>query len=134
MRSNQDHSRERTLRHDQTEAERMLWRQLRNSRLLNCKFRRQHRIGPYFVDFYCAEAALIIELDGSQHLEQSEYDAHRTHFLEALGYRVQRYWNDEVLAKMELVLDAIAFALEAAPHPPCGHLLPASGEKGSAQP
>ena len=72
---------------------------------------------------------LVIELDGSQHLDQCRYDERRTVFIESLGYRVQRFWNDEVLADTDLVLDAIAMRLNT-PHPPCGHLLPASGEKG----
>jgi len=132
MRGKQDHTRERTLRRNQTEAERSLWQHLRNRRLLNCKFRRQHRIGPYYVDFYCAAAMLIVEIDGSQHLEQSEYDQRRTRFLEAMGYRVQRFWNDEVLVNLDLVLDAIAVSLDA-PHPPFGHPLPASGAREVAQ-
>jgi very-short-patch-repair endonuclease len=128
MRGKQDHTRERSLRRNQTEAERTLWQHLRNGRLLNYKFRRQHRIGPYYVDFYCAEAMLIIELDGSQHLQRSNYDEHRTLFLEVHGYRVQRFWNDEALVNLNLVLDAIAILLNA-PHPPCGHPLPASGAR-----
>ena len=131
MRGKQDHSRERQLRHNQTAAERLLWHRLRNSRLLGFKFRRQHRIGAYYVDFYCAEARLVVELDSSQHLDQSGYDARRTQFLEAQGCRVQRFWNDEALASTDHVLEAIVIALTS-PHPPFGHPLPASGARGEA--
>lgn len=116
MRGKQDHSRERQLRHDQTEAERMLWQRLRDRRLAGFKFRRQHRIGPYYADFVCAEVKLIVELDGSQHLEQSGHDAARTRLLESLGYRVLRFWNDELMARTEDVLDVILGALRT-PHP-----------------
>ena len=95
MRGKQDHSRERTLRRDQTESERILWMRLRDRRLSNFKFRRQHRIGPYFADFVCTEFGLVIELDGSQHLDQVEYDMARMVFLQSQGYRVLRFWNDE---------------------------------------
>ena len=70
MRGKTNHARERRLRRDQTEAERVLWQRLRDRRLLGWKFRRQHRVGPYFADFACAEGHLIVELDGSQHLAQ----------------------------------------------------------------
>jgi len=70
----------------------------------------------------------LIELDGSQHLDQSEYDERRTQFLESLGYRVQRFWNDETLANLDLVLDLTATLLNT-PHPPFGHPLPASGAR-----
>ncbi len=69
MRSKQDHTRERQLRRNQTEAERILWERLRDRRLAGFKFRRQHRVGPYYADFVCTEARLIVEPDGSQHLD-----------------------------------------------------------------
>ena len=117
MRGKQDHSRERTLRREQTESERILWTRLRDRRLLGFKFRRQHRIGPYFADFVCAERHLVIEVDGSQHLDQIEYDAARMRYLKSQGYRVLRFWNDEVLLRMDDVLDEILRALRT-PHPP----------------
>jgi lysyl-tRNA synthetase class 2 len=116
MRGKQDHTRERQLRRDQTEAERQLWERLRDRRLAGFKFRRQHRIGPYYADFVCAAAMLVVELDGSQHLEQVDSDAARTRFLESLGYRVLRFWNDEAMVSTEDVLDAIFKALRP-PHP-----------------
>ena len=135
MRGKTNHARERRLRRDQTEAERVLWQHVRDRRLLGWKFRRQRRVGPYFADFTCTEGHLIVELDGSQHLDAVEHDAARTRFLETRGFRVLRFWNDDVLRETDAVLDAIAAAL--APHPPpyqvrgrlFGHLLPACGEK-----
>ena len=132
MRGKTNHARERRLRRDQTEAERVLWQHVRDRRLLGWKFRRQHRVGPYFADFTCTEGHLIVELDGSQHLDAVEHDAARTRFLETRGFRVLRFWNDDVLRETDAVLDAIAAAL--APHPPSGHLLPACGEKGKHGP
>ncbi len=116
MRSTLDHEREHRLRREQTDAERTLWRQLRNRRLLGWKFRRQHRIGPYFADFVCLEAGLVIELDGSQHLDGVAYDAVRTARLRREGFGVLRFWNDLVLRETDAVLAAITIAL--APHPP----------------
>jgi very-short-patch-repair endonuclease len=117
VRGKQDHSRERQLRIHQTEAEARLWHRLRSGRLSRLKFRRQHRIGPYIVDFICLAHELILELDGSQHLEATDYDATRTRYLESVGYRVLRFWNDDALARTDIVLDAIACA-SLAPHPP----------------
>jgi len=116
MRGKQDHSRERALRRDQTAAERVVWQYLRNRGLLGQKFRRQHRIGAYYVDFVCNEAWLIIELDGSQHLERADYDAARSAWLRGQGYRVLRFWNDEALRRIDGVLDVIVAALHT-PHP-----------------
>ncbi|WP_324288281.1 DUF559 domain-containing protein [Pseudoxanthomonas sp. SL93] len=127
MRGRQNHRRERHLRQAQTEAESVLWQHLRGRRLLGFKFRRQHRVGPYFADFACCDAGLIVELDGSQHLAQSAQDQMRTEFLEQRGYRVVRFWNDTVLGDTHSVLEAIAIAL--VPHPDCGHLFPAGREK-----
>jgi len=117
MRGKQDHSRERTLRREQTESERILWMRLRDRRLSGFKFRRQHKIGPYFADFACTEVGVVIELDGSQHLDQVGYDVVRPQFLQSQGYRVLRFWNDEVLLRMDDVLEEILRALRT-PHPP----------------
>ena len=116
MRGKQDHSRERSLRRNQTEAERLLWQRLRKRDVLGHKFRRQHRIGPYYVDFVCPNAWLVVELDGSQHLAHAEYDVTRSAYLCARRYRVLRFWNDEVLLHVDDVLDAIVAALRT-PHP-----------------
>ncbi|TCO38891.1 endonuclease domain-containing protein [Dokdonella fugitiva] len=105
--------RARALRVAQTDAERALWRRLRNRALLDWKFRRQHEIGPYIVDFVCTDAGLIVELDGGQHLEQVEEDAARTRWLQRSGYCVLRFWNDDVLKNIDVVLEQILKALAA---------------------
>jgi len=99
------------LRKDLTPAERKLWAHLRNDQL-GFNFRRQHAIGKYIADFCSPKAKLVIELDGSQHLEQEEYDAERTRELEKQGYRVIRFWNNQVLNDIERVILAIVQALE----------------------
>ena len=94
------------------------------------KFRRQHPIGPFVVDFVCPDAKLIVELDGGQHAGQVRYDDARTAWLQARGYSVRRYWNDEVMADINCVLEDILMHLSApvaaAPHP---NPLPACGER-----
>lgn len=97
----------KSMRHSSTNAEQLMWQLLRAKRFMNLKFRRQHVITSYIVDFYCHEIGLVIELDGSQHGTDDaiEYDAERTKFLEALGLRVVRYWNNEVLLETDDVLD-----------------------------
>jgi very-short-patch-repair endonuclease len=114
----QNISRARSLRVDQTDAERRLWSHLRNRAFFGFKFRRQFSIGPYIADFVCAEQKLVIELDGGQHDEKAEADGRRTRFLEAEGYRVIRFWNNDMLANSEGVLEMILKALGATPHPP----------------
>lgn len=108
-RLNVDHA--RALRHGQTDAERTLWSRLRHRGLLGRKFRRQHEMGPYVVDFACTDARLVVELDGGQHLDQAACDARRTRWLEQEGYRVLRFWNDEVLQRLDEVLEQIVRAL-----------------------
>ena len=99
--------RARQLRANQTEAERRIWSRLRNRRLLGFKFVRHEQIGPFFADFACREANLVIELDGSQHAE-STYDERRTQTLEQHGYRVIRFWNSDALRHTDDVLQLIA--------------------------
>jgi adenine-specific DNA-methyltransferase len=99
--------RARSLRRDQTDAERVLWQHLRNRRLLGCKFRRQHPIGPFFVDFVCLELMLVIEIDGGQHALDIERDAERTAYLGSKGFSVLRFWNNQVLSETESVLEKI---------------------------
>ena len=103
--------RARTLRRDQTDAERKLWSMLRNRQLGGRKFRRQVPIDRYFVDFACVEAKLVVELDGGQHADQIAYDAERTQVIEMCGWRVIRFWNHDVLRESEGVADAILAAL-----------------------
>ncbi len=97
----------KTMRTNATDAENLIWQLLRAKRFMNLKFRRQHVIAPYIVDFYCHELGLVIELDGSQHNteEGRAYDVERTKFLEALGLKVVRYRNYEVLEQTDVVLE-----------------------------
>jgi very-short-patch-repair endonuclease len=111
--SEASHETARRLRRDQTPAEQVLWRHLRTKRMCNVKFRRQHSIGPYFVDFCSIQRKLIIEIDGGQHADRSAEDEVRSSFLKSYGYRVVRFWNnqvldntDEVLAEIEKLLGA----------------------------
>ncbi|MDH3475893.1 MAG: DUF559 domain-containing protein [Rhodospirillales bacterium] len=102
----------RSLRKRATEAERLLWRDLRDRRLGAFKFRRQHALGPYVLDFFCEAQGLVVELDGSQHADRVDQDAARTAWLEERGHRVLRFWNTEVYENLEGVLQAILEALE----------------------
>jgi very-short-patch-repair endonuclease len=102
----------RSLRVNQTDAEARIWSRLRNRGLGGARFRRQIAVDPYIVDFICTDRKLIIELDGGQHAEQVEADAERTRFLEARGYRVLRFWNNDVLTNTEGVLEVILAELE----------------------
>ena len=107
----------RGLRSRQTDAERRIWARLRDRRLLGVKFSRQVPIGSYIVAFCCREMKLIIELDGGQHAARANYDAPRTALLQALGYRVLRFWDNDALANTDGVLQRIAEAMTAAPSP-----------------
>jgi very-short-patch-repair endonuclease len=104
----------RKLRATQTDAELRLWSRLRRKQLDGSRFRRQHPLGNYVVDFFCAEAKLIIEADGGQHAEES---ATRANWLEARGYRVIRFWNNDVLGNSDGVVQTILEALRADPPP-----------------
>lgn len=106
----------RRLRRTMTEPERLLWSKLRDSQLDGVKFRRQHPLGPYVLDFFCERHKLAIEIDGGQHADCSS-DAARTAWLEAHGCRVVRFWNNDVRDNLSGVLEAIRLALTAAPHP-----------------
>jgi len=104
-------ARSRRLRSDQTDAERKLWSVLRGH-TLGVKFRRQHPIGSFIVDFCCVEKRLIVELDGGQHATQTEADNTRARFLNARAYRVLRFWNDDVTSDADAVAEAVMKALE----------------------
>ena len=99
------------LRKEPTPAERRLWMVLSGNKLSGVRFRRQHAIGKYVVDFCSVKSKLVIELDGSQHLEQSEYDIQRSAYLESLGYKVIRFWNDQVMNDIESVIRSIEAVL-----------------------
>jgi very-short-patch-repair endonuclease len=105
-------SRAKKLHRNMSPAEAKLWQHLRAHQMGDVHFRNQHAIGNYMVDFCAPRKKLIIELDGSQHLDQQEYDEERTKYLEARGYRVLRFWNNHVLNNMDAVLKTIWDALK----------------------
>ena len=100
------------LRKEPTPAETKLWAYLRGNQLNGVNFRRQHAIGNYIIDFCALKYKLIIELDGSQHLEQKEYDTERTRFLEEQGFQVIRFWNNQVMNELDGVISEILLSLE----------------------
>jgi lysyl-tRNA synthetase class 2 len=106
-----------------TDAERALWNELRGRRLGGYKFKSQWSLGPFVADFCCWERRLVVEVDGGQHTE--EKDAARTAALNAMGYRIVRFWNNDVLTNMDGVLQTILEALQSHPHP---SPLPQAGE------
>jgi very-short-patch-repair endonuclease len=112
-------ARARKLRKQSTDAEKALWRLLRNRQLVGCKFRRQVPLGNYIVDFLCYEESLVIEIDGGHHQLQARADAERTAWLQSRGFRVIRFWNNQVLAEPDDVLDAILgeLRMEKSPSP-----------------
>src|SRR5262245_51242446 len=93
------------LRKSQTDAENILWYRMRNRNFQDHKFRRQHILCGYIVDFVCLEKKLVIELDGGQHVQREEYDSARTLKLEADGFQILRFWNNELLNNMDSVLE-----------------------------
>jgi very-short-patch-repair endonuclease len=113
-------TRVRQLRKDSTGPERRLWAAIRGSQLAGLKFRRQHPIGPFVVDFCCLEETLVIELDGKSHIDMAEEDRQRQEYIEGQGFRVIRFDNDEVLQNIDGVVMAILKA--------CGRN-PFTGEK-----
>ena len=105
----------RNNRKNQTFAEKTLWGMLRRENLEGFKFRRQHIIGSFIVDFYCPQARLVIEVDGYSHQAKADYDAERTVFLQTRGVRVLRVTNDDVIEFPAKVLEAIRLALKENP-------------------
>src|SRR5208337_3413715 len=97
----------RALRKRLTDAERLLWRHLRNRELGGWKFRRQYPVGSFIVDFICVEKNLVIEVDGGPHAENEEQDIHHSAYLNRMGYRVLRFWNNQVMQETDGVLEAI---------------------------
>ena len=116
----------RELRKNLTDAEQRLWQKLKRRQIPTVKFRRQQPIGPFIVDFVCFERRLIIEVDGGQHAAQADYDEERTRWLKVQGYRVLRFWNNEVLADTEAVAQAIFDTVEKIGGPPTS-ILPRKG-------
>ena len=111
--------RSRALRKQSTEAEKLLWQKLRRKQSHGLRFRRQFPLGPYFGDFVCLPARLVIEVDGGQHAEaaQAEHDARRSDWLRAENFRVLRFWNPDIFENMDGVLDMIDAAIRETPLP-----------------
>ena len=107
-------ARARELRRNSTDAEKKFWRAIRAG-LPQLKWRRQMPVGPYFADFACFAEKLIIELDGGQHAEATEKDAVRSRFFGEQGYRVIRFWNNDVLANIDGVIERIAAEITTSP-------------------
>ena len=122
-------ARARQLRRQPTDAERLLWSRLRNRAVDGAKFRRQTPLGPFIVDFFCAEARLVVEVDGGQHAENIA-DARRDAWLAANGCAVARYWNHEVLGNLDGVLEDIRARLIARREAPLTPTRSPEGEKG----
>jgi very-short-patch-repair endonuclease len=111
------HARARALRQHMTEAERRVWQILRTRQIEGHRFRRQVPIGRYIADFVCHQARLILEIDGGHHDRWSLREAGRAEFLQNEGYRILRFWNNEILESLDGVAQTIAAALAASPHP-----------------
>jgi very-short-patch-repair endonuclease len=105
----------RSLRSNMTDVERILWRAIRGRQLHGYRFRRQHPIGPYIADFACLEKKCVIELDGGQHQNQTDYDENRTMFLQRQGWQVLRFWNNDVLHQLDGVLSTVVATLTTLP-------------------
>ncbi|MDP9422891.1 MAG: endonuclease domain-containing protein [Pseudomonadota bacterium] len=110
-------TRVREARRDSTPAERKLWSRLRSRQLNGAKFRRQVWLGPFIADFFCAEARLIVEVDGDSHAAQMAYDERRTNWLAGEGFRVVRVTNRDVMHNLDGVLQHIAAALPSPSQP-----------------
>lgn len=119
-------SRVRQMRRSPTEAERLIRNAVRSRRLGGFKFRRQVWIGSYIADFFCAEAKLVVELDGSQHSDADAYDTRRDASLAEAGYRTLRFWNNDVTGNLDGVLETILSA--------CGARLPSPSRRFAAGP
>jgi len=104
--------RARERRNNLTDAERCLWQKRKRRQIAGVKFRRQQPMGHFIVDFVCFERRVIVEVDGGQHAEKRYYDEQRTRWLEAQGYRVLRFWNNDVLGNTEAVAEAVLDAVE----------------------
>ena len=106
------HRRARKLRANMTDAEQKLWKILRLRQMGGCRFRRQMVIGQYIVDFCCPQIKMIVEVDGGQHQQNRDYDNDRTRWLMSQGYKVLRFWNNQVLKKSEDVAAVIFASIE----------------------
>jgi len=117
------------LRQHQTDAEQRLWYHLRAHRFMNLKFKRQKPIGRYIVDFICMEHMLVIELDGGQHATQGRYDEERDLWLREQGYKVMRFWNHDVMQRLDDVVERIRLVVGQPSDETTSHSTkPASGQ------
>ncbi|MEW6516108.1 MAG: endonuclease domain-containing protein [candidate division FCPU426 bacterium] len=106
------------LRENMTDVERKLWYSLKDRRFGGLKFRRQHPIGPYVVDFYCAEKHLVVELDGGQHAMNEKQDQEWSRYLELQGYKIIRFWNNDIQNNIEGVLQRLSeYICDPSPSP-----------------
>ena len=113
-----------------SDAEQVLWNFLRSRQVAGLKFRRQHPFGNYILDFVCLEKKLVIEVDGGQHGQQAVYDESRTQALQAAGFCVLRFWNNEVLKEIESVKEKIGLVVQGLQsHPPPNLPLEGGGGK-----
>jgi very-short-patch-repair endonuclease len=121
--------RARQLRKNPTDAERVLWQKHRFWQVEGLKFRRQQPLGPYIVDFVCLEKRLVIEVDGGQHAENANYDKERDAWLHDQEFVVLRFWNHDVLRRIDEVMNVIIEKLQSTPT----SILPSKGEGGRCQ-
>ncbi|MEA3011081.1 MAG: UDP-N-acetyl-alpha-D-muramoyl-L-alanyl-L-glutamate epimerase [Sphingomonadales bacterium] len=127
--------RARSLRRDMTAQEKLLWGQLRDRRLGGAKFRKRMWLAGYVADFACPEARLVVEADGSQHADNSEYDAERERAFARLGWGTLRFWNNEITENLDGVLTVIANALPSPSHrSAAGPSLSPTGRGGESGP
>mgnify|MGYP000533559838 CR=1 FL=1 len=121
MRNGVVQQRARALRNTSTDVERFLWRYLRRRQIADRRFRRQVPIGGYIADFVCLESKLVVELDGGQHQTRHHHDTRRDRYIEKRGFKILRFWNNDVLQQAEAVLQQIWQALQPSaplPFPP----------------
>ena len=112
----------KAMRHQPTNAEAVIWTALRGARLQGFKFKRQQPIGVYIIDFVCFEYSLIIEIDGGQHGDKTSKGHERSNWLQSQGFRILRFWNNEVIERKDDVLESIIRALREYPSPqPLSH-------------
>jgi len=112
----------KSMRRQPTNAEAIIWATLRGARMQGFKFKRQQPIGAYIVDFVCFECGLVVEIDGGQHADDVSADQYRTQWLQSQGFRVLRFWNNEVIERRDDVLESIIRALREYPSPqPLSH-------------
>jgi very-short-patch-repair endonuclease len=123
--------RARRLRREQTDTESKLWARLRSRQLIGFKFRRQFVIGPFITDFCCFKRRLVVELDGGQHAGKSTADEQRSAFLRSRGYRVLRFWDNEVMGDIDAVLQQILQALDDSNPAPDPSPVPSPTGRGS---